>query len=105
MLLNRTASSLDEVSSRFLRIILPSVEHAGDLVDDLLAFSPMSRVELRSTLLDINRLVGKALDEMRLESAGRNNYPRCAVTRQCCKSSSGIYCPTLSSTHDHEIRP
>jgi PAS domain S-box-containing protein len=72
MLHNRAASSLDEVSLRYLKTILTSVEHAGALVDDLLAFSRMGRVEMRDAPLDMNQLVGKVLDEIKLEAAGRN---------------------------------
>jgi PAS domain S-box-containing protein len=72
MLRNRAVSSLDETSLRYLNTILGSVEHAGALVDDLLAFSRMGRAEMRHTLVDMNRLVATALDDLKLETEGRD---------------------------------
>jgi PAS domain S-box-containing protein len=72
MLQSRAASSLDETSLRYLKTILASVEHAGALVDDLLAFSRMGRVEIRRTVVDMNQLVDAALGDLKLETAGRD---------------------------------
>jgi PAS domain S-box-containing protein len=72
MLQKRAASSLDETSLRHLNTILASVEHAGTLVDDLLAFSRMGRVEMRHTVVDMNQIVGEAQSELKLETAGRD---------------------------------
>jgi PAS domain S-box-containing protein len=71
MLRRRTGSSLDEVSLRYLETILSSVEHAGTLVDDLLAFSRMGRAEMRQTVVDMNGIVGEARSELQLETEGR----------------------------------
>ncbi len=72
MLQSRAASSLDETSLRYLETILVSVEHAGALVDDLLAFSRMGRVEMRRTVVDMNQLVDAALEDLKLETMGRD---------------------------------
>jgi PAS domain S-box-containing protein len=72
MLRNRAGSSLDETSLHYLNTILGSVEYAGALVDDLLAFSRMSRVEMRHTVVDMNRLVEKTWNDLKLETAGRD---------------------------------
>ncbi len=71
MLRRRTGSSLDKVSLRYLETILSSVEHAGTLVDDLLAFSRMGRAEMRQTVVDMNGIVGEARSELQLEMEGR----------------------------------
>ncbi len=71
MLRRRTGSSLDKVSLRYLETILSSVEHAGTLVDDLLAFSRMGRAEMRQTVVDMNGIVGEARSELQLETEGR----------------------------------
>ena len=71
MLRRRTGSSLDKVSLRYLETILSSVEHAGTLVDDLLAFSRMGRAEMRQTVVDMNGIVGEARSELQLETQGR----------------------------------
>jgi PAS domain S-box-containing protein len=72
MLRNRAASSLDEASLHYLNTILGSVEHAGALVDDLLAFSRMGRAEMRHTVVDMNQLVGRAWSDLKLDTAGRD---------------------------------
>lgn len=71
MLRRRTGSSLDKVSLRYLETILSSVEHAGTLVDDLLAFYRMGRAEMRQTVVDMNGIVGEARSELQLETQGR----------------------------------
>ncbi len=62
---------MDEVSLRYLKTILASVEHAGTLVDDLLAFSRMGRTEMRQTVVDMNQLVDRVRSDLHLETAGR----------------------------------
>ena len=71
MLKQRSASALDETSQRYLKTILESVEHAGALIDDLLAFSRMGRVEKRDAVVDMNQLVREAVSDLKLETAGR----------------------------------
>jgi light-regulated signal transduction histidine kinase (bacteriophytochrome) len=71
MLHRRTGSSLDEVSLRYLETILSSVEHAGTLVDDLLAFSRMGRAEMRQTVVDMNGIVGEVRSDLQIETQGR----------------------------------
>lgn len=72
MLRNRAALSLDETSLHYLNTILGSVEHAGALIDDLLAFSRMGRVEMRHAVVDMNQLVGMAWSDLKLDTAGRD---------------------------------
>jgi PAS domain S-box-containing protein len=72
MLRNRAGSSLDETSLHYLDTILGSVEHAGALIDDLLAFSRMSRIEMRHTVVDMNQLVSLAWNDLVFDTAGRD---------------------------------
>src|SRR5262249_48452024 len=72
-LLEKTAGAkLDEGARRYLKIIHESGQHAGRLVDDLLAFSRMGRSELRFTEIDLDRLVGEVRQEVEPEGQGRN---------------------------------
>ena len=72
MLEERTGPSLDETSLRYLRIIMESTQRAGTLVDDLLSFSRMSRVEMHDIPIDMNSLVRETLDDLRFEENGRS---------------------------------
>jgi PAS domain S-box-containing protein len=72
MLNLRSASALDETSLRYLKTILESVEHARALIDDLLAFSRMGRVEKRDAVVDMNQLVREAINGLKLETVGRD---------------------------------
>jgi chemotaxis family two-component system sensor kinase Cph1 len=55
-----------------LRTIVQSAERAGELIDDLLAFSRMGRAELRPSTVDMSRLVQETLDELSFETNGRD---------------------------------
>jgi PAS domain S-box-containing protein len=71
MLQRRTASSLDETDLRYLKRIIESTEHAGTLIDDLLAFSRMGRAEMRRAAVDMNHLVRETISQLTFESAER----------------------------------
>jgi len=72
MLKERAEPSLDETSLRYVKIIMESTQRAGALVDDLLSFSRMARVEMHDIPIDTNGLVREALDELRFEENGRS---------------------------------
>ena len=72
-LLQRQASaSLDEKSQRFIRTIFDSAKRMGNLIDDLLAFSRIGRVETKKAEVDLERLVGEVVAEIRQDTRGRN---------------------------------
>ena len=72
-LLQRQASaSLDEKSQRFIRTILDSAKRMGNLIDDLLAFSRIGRVETKKAEVDLERLVGEVVAEIKQDTKGRN---------------------------------
>jgi len=71
LLQKRSIDRLDEISLRYLQTIADSAKYAGCLVDDLLSFSQMGRVEMRYMTIDTNRLVHEIRREIKLETRGR----------------------------------
>ncbi|CAA9418133.1 MAG: diguanylate cyclase/phosphodiesterase (GGDEF & EAL domains) with PAS/PAC sensor(s) [uncultured Rubrobacteraceae bacterium] len=72
LLQERASAVLDETSRRHLSVIVKSTNRAGNLIDDLLAFSRMGRAEIRRSDVDMNRIAEEALDDLKLETEGRN---------------------------------
>ncbi len=71
LLQKRVGSDLDLQSTRYLRTIQDAAKKAGQLVDDLLAFSRMGRQELRERQVDLDRLVKEARRDLSAETSGR----------------------------------
>lgn len=65
------ASTLDETSLRYLQTIADTARYAGQLVDDLLAFSRMGRAEMRLMTIDMNLLVEEIKRDLERETADR----------------------------------
>jgi PAS domain S-box-containing protein len=87
-LLQKKASSvLDDKSQRYMTMILESAKRMGDLIDDLLAFSRMGRVEAQMTLVDLDQLVKEVVSEVRQGTDGReivwriDSLPACYADR------------------------
>jgi PAS domain S-box-containing protein len=72
LLQKSTGSTLSEKSQRYVKMILESAKRMGDLIDDLLAFSRISRAEAHNALVSLEQLVQEALGEVQQETAGRN---------------------------------
>jgi PAS domain S-box-containing protein len=72
LLQKNTASLLNERSQRYVMLILESAQRMGNLIDDLLAFSRISRAETHKTMVSLEQLVEEALTEVRKDTDGRN---------------------------------
>jgi PAS domain S-box-containing protein len=71
LLQKHNASTLDEKSLRYMRIILESAKKMGTLIDDLLAFSKIGRAETRETMVNLEQLVKEVLTDIQPETSGR----------------------------------
>ncbi len=71
-LLQKSAgANLNDKSRRYLGIILDSAKRMGNLIDDLLSFSRISRSEAHWEVVSLEQLVQEALREVRPEVEGR----------------------------------
>jgi signal transduction histidine kinase len=65
------ATALDEKSRGYTATILDAAKRMGTLMDDLLAFSRISRAETRASTVNLRQLVNEVVEEMRQDLAGR----------------------------------
>lgn len=72
LLQKRNTSTLDEQSRHYMTNISDSARRMGNLIDDLLAFSRMSRQELYETQVNLAEMVEEILQEFGPETEGRN---------------------------------
>jgi signal transduction histidine kinase len=72
MLQKNAAAKLDENSRRYLDVILKSAHQMRSLIDDLLAFARMGRMEMQNTRVSLERLTQEALENLQADSQGRN---------------------------------
>ncbi len=71
LLQKKVASVLDDKGRRYMTMILDSAKRMGDLIDDLLAFSRIGRVEAQKTSVNLEQLLREALNDIRQETNGR----------------------------------
>src|SRR5258706_3819859 len=71
MLRRHSLESLDEKGRRYLAQIADSARSMGQLIDDLLVFSRMGRLELRAVRVDLDALVREVREAHATETAGR----------------------------------
>jgi signal transduction histidine kinase/CheY-like chemotaxis protein len=72
LLQKHAASSLDETSRRYTKTITESAQQMGCLVDDLLAFFRMGRVEMRKSHVSLERLTQEVIKELELYTNRKN---------------------------------
>jgi len=88
-LLQKNASSrLDEKGQRYITTILESAKKMGTLIDDLLAFSRIGRMEARETMVSLGDLVKEVLGEVQQETDGRNIAWRIGTLPDLCGDRS-----------------
>ena len=71
LLLKNASSALDEKSLRYLTTISESAKRMGLLIDDLLTFSRIGRVEMQRTEFSLEQLVEEVMDDLEHETNGR----------------------------------
>jgi PAS domain S-box-containing protein len=63
LLRKSAAASLNEKSARYVTMILEAANRMGNLIDDLLAFSRISRAEAHKSVLDLGQVVQEVVAE------------------------------------------
>ena len=71
LLRKNTVSVLNEKSQRYVQIIMESAQRMGNLIDDLLAFSRISRTEAHMSAVSLGQLVEEAVAEVRQDTNDR----------------------------------
>ncbi|HVU18551.1 MAG TPA: PAS domain S-box protein [Candidatus Didemnitutus sp.] len=71
LLASELPESTSEKGRRYMQVIADSARSMGVLIDDLLAFSRMARLELREDEVDLNRVVQEARADLESAAAGR----------------------------------
>jgi PAS domain S-box-containing protein len=71
LLQRRIGSTLNDVDRRYLGNITGSAKGLGTLIDELLAFSRMSRTELRHVSVDTRKLVDEVIHSLQPDMQGR----------------------------------
>lgn len=72
LLTKREAERLDATSARYLNVVSEAVSKMGTLIDELLAFSRTSRVEMKTVTVDLNAIIAQTKNELAPAMAGRN---------------------------------
>lgn len=72
MLAKRAGPTLDPSSAHYLSVIAGSAKYAGNLVDDLLAFSRMGRANMMRAHVKVNSIVEQAMSDLTPDISGRN---------------------------------
>ncbi len=83
ILLDEHASHLSEGGQRFLRLVRENAVKMGQLIDDLLTFSRLSRQPLKKQIVATADLARQVLEELKLEQNGRRVETSIADLPQC----------------------
>jgi signal transduction histidine kinase len=71
LLRNSAAASLNEKGRRYVTVILEAANRMGTLIDDLLAFSRISRAEAHYSTVSLEQIVQEAIAEVRQDANER----------------------------------
>jgi PAS domain S-box-containing protein len=71
LLVEECGTTLNDSGRRYIGVISESVKQMGKLIDDLLVFSKMGRVEMRQTQVGMDDLVKEVVRELAGETNGR----------------------------------
>lgn len=72
LLRKNAGAALNEKSQRNLTMILEAANRMGNLIDDLLGFSRISRAETRKSIVDVGQVVQEVVAEVRRDAERRN---------------------------------
>jgi signal transduction histidine kinase len=72
LLREHAADSIDETSENYLRRIIEAASGMGRLIDGLLTFSRLGRMEMSHNRVSLNQLTQEALQELQSEIEGRD---------------------------------
>jgi signal transduction histidine kinase len=72
LLRNELGEAVSQKSKRFLGIIEDSARQMGQLIDELLVFSKMGRVEMQKSIVNTNQLVAETIAGLEPETQNRN---------------------------------
>lgn len=71
LLQKNSGTALDEKSRRYLMTIADSAKRMGNLIDDLLTFSRIGRMEMQKTTFSLEQLAYEVLKDLSQETGGR----------------------------------
>jgi len=83
ILMEDHAPQLAPEALRYLQLVRDNTKQMGNLVDDLLAFSRLSRQPLRKQSVKTTALIRQVLDEIRAETDGRQVEFKVAEMSEC----------------------
>jgi light-regulated signal transduction histidine kinase (bacteriophytochrome) len=72
MLTKHAGDTLSDKSRRYLKIVSDAAGQMGQLIDDLLAFSRMGRVEMQRTHLNLEPMIQELIADLQSETTARN---------------------------------
>jgi PAS domain S-box-containing protein len=71
LLRKSAAASLNEKSTHYITMIMQAANRMGTLIDDLLAFSRISRAESHNSIVNLEQIVQEAVAEVRQDASER----------------------------------